>query len=261
MSPLETAIIILSSLITAYVIFTPFLKLYSKTIINYLKENPGSPFIFLFIILLLTAAFYFSSGMTYLSNELSEIAYFMILSGVILQATSEYIYRFFNFVYKRFIFNPKENISIMSKCPRCGYENPPEAKYCLNCGYKLIKTERTRFETEGLLLVSGGLIMLIELIFNTLLRITIILALIYFIFGLSSIYAGEKLYRGSYNFKDIIIAYISIALGFIGTVFLYVFGLILKGLISPDWIIFLIVAYKIYIDRKKLMQSVKASAP
>jgi hypothetical protein len=51
-------------------------------------------------VLLLTAAAYFSYGMSDISNELSEIAYFMILIGVVLQALSPYISKWLRTVFK-----------------------------------------------------------------------------------------------------------------------------------------------------------------
>ncbi|NAY82358.1 MAG: hypothetical protein GU362_05715 [Thaumarchaeota archaeon] len=49
-----------------------------------------------------------------------------------------------------------------------------------------------------------------------------------------------------------ILATMSIAFGFGGSFFLYLLGLSLKGLVSPDWIIYLIAAYKLHADRKRL---------
>ncbi|MFP3213591.1 MAG: zinc-ribbon domain-containing protein, partial [Nitrososphaeria archaeon] len=84
----------------------------------------------------------------------------------------------------------------MTKCPKCGYENPPEAKYCLNCGYKLVQEERERFEGSGLLLLTSGIILIVTFLFNALLRVFSLLAIIYVIFGITSIYSGYRLYRG-----------------------------------------------------------------
>ncbi len=59
-------------------------------------------------------------------------------------------------------------------------------------------------------------------------------------------------YLGSSSIFNLILATMSIAFGFGGSFFLYLLGLSLKGLVSPDWIIYLIAAYKLHADRKRL---------
>ena len=145
----------------------------------------------------------------------------------------------------------------MAKCPKCGYENPPEAKYCLNCGYKLVQEERERFEGSGLLLLTSGTILIVTFLFNSLLRVFSLLAIIYVIFGITSIYSGYRLYRGTSSLADLILASVSIIFGFAGTLFLYIIGLAFKGLVTPDWIIYLIVIVKLLTDRKKLKNALK----
>jgi uncharacterized paraquat-inducible protein A len=140
----------------------------------------------------------------------------------------------------------------MTKCPKCGYDNPQEAKYCLNCGFKLVQEEKYNLEAEGMLLIASGTILLMTLLFNALIKILTLLLLIYFVIGITSIYSGIRLYSGSSSIFNLILATISIVFGFAGSFFLYLLGLSLKGLVSPDWIIYLIVAYKLYADRKKL---------
>ncbi len=143
----------------------------------------------------------------------------------------------------------------MTKCPRCGYENPPEAKYCLNCGYRLIQEERQRLEGSGLLLLTSGIILIVTFLFNALLRVFPSLELIYIIFGITSVYSGYRLYRGAGSLADLIVATLSVIFGFAGTLFLYLYGLAFKGLVTPDWIIYLVAAVKLFSDRKKLAVS------
>jgi len=140
----------------------------------------------------------------------------------------------------------------MTKCPKCGYDNPMEAKYCLNCGFKLAQEEKYKLEAEGMLLIASGIILLLTLLFNALIKILPLLSLIYLVFGITSIYSGFRLYSGSSSIFNLILATMSIAFGFGGSFFLYLLGLSLKGLVSPDWIIYLIAAYKLYADRKRL---------
>jgi len=55
------------------------------------------------------------------------------------------------------------------KCPKCGYENPDGAKFCANCGYRLDRPRAEDLEALGLLLVSGGMLFLLTLVFNSIL--------------------------------------------------------------------------------------------
>ncbi len=145
----------------------------------------------------------------------------------------------------------------MTKCPKCGFENPPEAKYCLNCGYRLVQEERERFEGSGLLLLTSGIMLIVTFLFNALLRVFPAMAIIYVVFGITSIYSGYRLYRGTRSLADVIVASVSIIFGFAGTLFLYLYGLAFKGLVTPDWIIYLVAAVKLFADRKKLANAVK----
>ncbi|MGC9208742.1 MAG: zinc ribbon domain-containing protein [Nitrososphaeria archaeon] len=204
-----------------------------------------------FVALLLSSAVCFSLGNLSEANLLPEIAYFMILGGVALQALTAHVQRLLDILRKKLIID-REEFSTM-KCPRCGYENPPEAKYCLNCGFRLVSEERVRFEGEGLLLVSGGLISLLVMLFNTLLHLFISLTLAYLVLVLTSLYSGLRLYRGSVSLAVIALSSVSIIIGFSVGMFLYLLGLGLKGLVSPDWVIYLLAAYKMYADRKKFV--------
>ncbi|MFP3166644.1 MAG: zinc ribbon domain-containing protein [Nitrososphaeria archaeon] len=73
----------------------------------------------------------------------------------------------------------------MTKCPKCGYDNPMEAKYCLNCGFKLAQEEKYKLEAEGMLLIASGIILLLTLLFNALIKILPLLSLIYLVFGIT----------------------------------------------------------------------------
>ena len=103
MQPLELYIIISDIVLIAAVLSFPKVRLHSKQISNFLIENPGSPFVFAFVALLLSAAVYFDYGFSNVANELSEMAYFMILIGVVLQAASPYISRALRGAFKRLL--------------------------------------------------------------------------------------------------------------------------------------------------------------
>ena len=109
MQPLELYVIIIDIILIVSVIIFPKIRLHSGQISGFLIENPGSPFVLAFIVFLLTAAVYFSYDMVNVSNELSEIAYFMILIGVVLQALSPYISKWLRTVFKRLLSLKKKN--------------------------------------------------------------------------------------------------------------------------------------------------------
>ncbi|MGC8568967.1 MAG: zinc ribbon domain-containing protein [Nitrososphaeria archaeon] len=249
MQPAEEYAILADTLLILIVFVGPRVRITRSQLSSFLYENPGAPLVLAFVALLLSAAVFFSLGNLSEANLLSEIAYFMILGGVALQALSAHVQRLLDILRKKLIIDSEE-FSTM-KCPRCGYENPPEAKYCLNCGFRLVSEERVRFEGEGLLLVSGGLISLLVLLFNTLLHLFISLTLAYLVLVLTSLYSGFRLYRGSVSLAVIALSSVSIIIGFSVGMFLYLLGLGLKGLVSPDWVIYLLAAYKMYADRKK----------
>ncbi|RLI23731.1 hypothetical protein DRO57_08290 [Candidatus Bathyarchaeota archaeon] len=52
---------------------------------KYFKENWGSPFITMFMLLLLLAAGYLSMGLEKVANLLAEYAYYSLVIGVVLQ--------------------------------------------------------------------------------------------------------------------------------------------------------------------------------
>lgn len=53
-----------------------------------LKENPGSPFIIAFMIVLVSAAIALALNVEELANELAEVAYYFLVVGVVLQLIS-----------------------------------------------------------------------------------------------------------------------------------------------------------------------------
>ena len=129
MQPAEEYAVLANILLILIAFVGPRIRISRSQLSSFLYENPGTPFVLSFAALLLSAAVYFSLGNLSEANLLSEIAYIMILAGVL---------------RKKLIIDQDE-FSTM-KCPRCGYENPPEAKYCLNCGFRLVSEERVRFE-------------------------------------------------------------------------------------------------------------------
>jgi uncharacterized membrane protein YkvI len=58
---------------------------FQTTLKEYVKQNWGSPFIVLFILLLLTAAVLLSAGSAYWAEQVALYAYYTIVAGVVLQ--------------------------------------------------------------------------------------------------------------------------------------------------------------------------------
>ena len=54
-------------------------------LIQYFKENWGSPFVLGFMILLMTAAAYLAMGQEAVANDLAVYAYYSLVAGVALQ--------------------------------------------------------------------------------------------------------------------------------------------------------------------------------
>ena len=55
---------------------------------EYVKENWGSPFILSFMLLLVVAAIFLSSGLSSLADNVAVYAYYALVAGVILQVAS-----------------------------------------------------------------------------------------------------------------------------------------------------------------------------
>lgn len=148
-------------------------------------------------------------------------------------------------------------------CPTCGYENPPEAKFCLNCGTQLvgglipqakkpvakpvlieIKSE-DRILLRALFLVSVT-ILLIDMLFNNVVRISmagfILLGIIYVLGFSASLYALYIVYKKELlGFKDRLALLLSVIFNLLGTGIIYIISILSRVLIySPIWIIFII---------------------
>lgn len=103
MEPLELIVIAVDALFIILFITFPHVFASRKEIANYLYENPGAPLIILFVMFLLMAAIYFTAGNYASSNEFSEISYFLLLIGIILQALSERFSKAVAWVFKKLL--------------------------------------------------------------------------------------------------------------------------------------------------------------
>jgi hypothetical protein len=145
------------------------------------------------------------------------------------------------------------------KCLKCGFENLPGAKYCSNCGEKLVAPVPVQAfgGLEGLFILHlvGSLYVLTSLVFNAVVRASLFLAIPYLASGVLGLFSAWTFQgwssgrsRGWRRWVKLVSA-TSIALGFGGTLALFLIGLELKGVVGPAWLIFLINARELWKNR------------
>jgi hypothetical protein len=150
----------------------------------------------------------------------------------------------------------EENSQIV--CGKCGFKNPSGAKYCLNCGKKLgvsLESGSTGFDGLFLLHLTGSVYVLISIIFNELVRLTILFLVPYLVVGFLGLAAAYEFHNWSNVKRKRLVKSISllaIALGFAATFILFLLGLGVHGVIGPAWVIFLVNGWKLWKDRQRL---------
>jgi hypothetical protein len=141
----------------------------------------------------------------------------------------------------------------MVRCGKCGFENPPDLKFCGNCGASLsVVLETPRFEGLALLHIAGSLYLLLSLAFNALVQASPAFIILYASSALLGLYAGYRFYTGRASKYLKIVSPLAIALGLTSTSILFLLGLAIRGVIGPAWIIFLVNAWALWRDRKML---------
>jgi len=140
------------------------------------------------------------------------------------------------------------------KCRKCGFENPPNFKFCGNCGEKLVEVEAApRFEGLALLHITASIYLIISLIFNAVVQASPAFIIPYIISALLGLYAGYSFHMGRIGKYLKIASVIAIILGLASTFILFLIGLgMLRGVVGPAWIIFLISAWTLWKTRKRL---------
>lgn len=141
----------------------------------------------------------------------------------------------------------------MVRCGKCGFENPPDLKFCGNCGARLsVVLETPRFEGLALLHIAGSLYLLLSLAFNALVQAIPAFIILHASSALLGLYAGYRFYTGRASKYLKIVSPLAIALGLTSTSILFLLGLAIRGVIGPAWIIFLVNAWALWRDRKML---------
>jgi hypothetical protein len=140
------------------------------------------------------------------------------------------------------------------KCPKCGFENLPEARYCSSCREELgvdVRAVGGRFEGLTLLHLVGSFYVLVSLVFNEVVRASLFFMVPYLVSGvLGLVCAWGFSHWSSIKVKGLVklLSVISVGVGLIGTFLLFVIGLDLKGIVGPAWLIFLVSAWKLWRD-------------
>jgi hypothetical protein len=141
----------------------------------------------------------------------------------------------------------------MVRCGKCGFENPPDLKFCGNCGASFsVVLETPRFEGLALLHIAGSLYLLLSLAFNALVQASPAFIILHASSALLGLYAGYRFYTGRASKYLKIVSPLAIALGLTSTSILFLLGLAIRGVIGPAWIIFLVNAWALWRDRRKL---------
>ncbi len=148
------------------------------------------------------------------------------------------------------------------KCKKCGFENPEGLKFCGNCGAKISAiVEVHKFEGLALLHITASVYLLISIISsynllsvfsNALVGERNTFMILYFVSALLGLYAGYEFYIGKISKYLKIISALAIIIGLVSTSLLFWAGLVVMGVIGPAWIIFLINAWMLWKERKRL---------
>lgn len=141
----------------------------------------------------------------------------------------------------------------MVKCEKCGFDNPPNMKFCGNCGSRLEAiVEPRKFEGLALLHITGSAYLIISLIFNSLVQASLIFTILYVASALLGLYSGYKFYTDEARRYLKIASALAIIIGLASTFMLFIIGLGVRGVIGPAWIIFVINAWALWRERKRL---------
>jgi hypothetical protein len=84
------------------------------------------------------------------------------------------------------------------KCPKCGFENLPDASFCSGCGARLkpFPAEvKGRFEALSLLLLVGSVYLFVSLAVNVIMQV-LLFDVPSFVSAVLGVYAGYRLYKG-----------------------------------------------------------------
>jgi len=143
-------------------------------------------------------------------------------------------------------------------CPKCGYENPPEAKFCINCGYKFpeYKEAMDKYGLSTYLYVSGilSVIFLLDSFINDVYR-TMLFSILFVPYIISIVGIILILYLFLKKSLDkeshLKLFLLGNLLAGIGGLIIYVIPILTGHIVaSLYWLLFLIIGYKVNKIRK-----------
>jgi uncharacterized protein (DUF983 family) len=134
-----------------------------------------------------------------------------------------------------------------AKCAKCGFENPPNAKFCSNCGAKLVRAVERHFEASALLLAVGSAYLIVSLAVNVIYQVSVF-AVISIVSIASGLYGAYRLYHGKPSRGSLISSVIAIISGLAVTLWVFALGLGIRGVFGPGWVIFVAAGLKLWAD-------------
>ena len=147
-------------------------------------------------------------------------------------------------------------------CVECGYKNPPEAKFCVNCGAKLVEDTSVSFISQNQLFLRLATIVSVAALLDILTNYTswgLLTNIIYIIFAVIGIVGSVLILYGFFGAKyakKLRYVYLGSLIAGIGFLLVYVTPLIAgKIFFFPAWIIFI---YIFLMIRKYGRESIEA---
>ena len=144
-------------------------------------------------------------------------------------------------------------------CGKCGFVNPSGAKFCLDCGKRVVVSVRSAggLESLSLLHLVGSVYILVSILFNEVYRLEPVFLGAFLVVGFLGLVAAYGFYawsRITVKMRRLVkaVSLVTIALGFSVTFMLFYLGLGVSGVIGPVWVVFVVAGWKLWVDRKKL---------
>lgn len=144
-------------------------------------------------------------------------------------------------------------------CGKCGFVNPLGAKFCLECGKSLAVSVGSDGGLEGLSLLHlvGSIYVLISILFNEVYRLEPVFLAVFLavgFLGLVAAYGFHAWSRVNVRMRQFVkaVSLLTVVLGFSVSFLLFYLGLGVSGVIGPVWVVFVVVGWKLWVDRQKL---------